>query len=169
VGLDQPGAPRVPARDGDCDVNIAQSSEFPGELLRREKSASAETECRGSSTELTPADRYAATFAPSREWMTRARCRGHIHPEWWFPKSSGRRAIDVCRHCPVLASCAGYSLAVGQTHGVVAGVKLRGLYYLDDDRARLLAVARRDAKPDPRQHERGLPTRSCPPHGTSAS
>lgn len=149
-------------------MKIVQTNEFPDELVRCDKSAS-EADSRGSYTDLTPADRYAATFAPSREWMTRARCRGHIHPEWWFPKSSGRRAIDVCRHCPVLASCAGYSLAVGQTHGVVAGVKLRGLYYLDDDRARLLAAARRDANPVPRQDVRGFPKHGGQTQESSAS
>ena len=149
-------------------MKTAQTNEFPNELNPCDKSAAA-ADSRGSSTELTPADRYAATFAPSREWMTRARCRGHVHPEWWFPKSSGRRAIDVCRHCPVLASCAGYSLAVGQTHGVVAGVKLRGLYYLDDDRARLLAAARRDANPVPRQDVRGFPKHGGQTQESSAS
>jgi len=60
--------------------------------------------------------------------------------------------IDNCRHeigWFELAPCAEYAINVSQTHGVMAGVRLCGLYHHDDDCKRLSTIAvlaRRHAK-----------------------
>lgn len=58
-----------------------------------------------------------------RRWMERAACADKPR-EWFFPErgQSTRRAIAVCRTCPVVAECVNYADRTGTQYGVWGGV-----------------------------------------------
>jgi WhiB family redox-sensing transcriptional regulator len=60
------------------------------------------------------------------EWVADARCRtAGFNPEWWFPSADDsvtrRRAVAVCRSCPVAAECLNYANRVGEVSGIWGG------------------------------------------------
>jgi WhiB family transcriptional regulator, redox-sensing transcriptional regulator len=52
-------------------------------------------------------------------WQDEALCRGHEHPELWFPKNHGGSARSICATCPVRADCLAFALDQGAD---IAGV-----------------------------------------------
>ena len=51
--------------------------------------------------------------------------------EWWYPPDNmkqsninARKALDICRSCPVIKQCLEYALA-NETHGIWGGLKER--------------------------------------------
>jgi WhiB family transcriptional regulator, redox-sensing transcriptional regulator len=66
--------------------------------------------------------------ARSREWMSRAACRGTPDPGLFFPVGTGSAAAEeaekakaVCARCPVRISCLAYALSTRQQYGVWGG------------------------------------------------
>lgn len=59
-------------------------------------------------------------------WSDLAACRGHHHPDAWFPSQgelsrSNREAIQLCRTCEVSAECLAYALT-HRTDGIWGGL-----------------------------------------------
>lgn len=61
----------------------------------------------------------------SEPWSHQAACRG-ADPNIFFPERGDhvavRRAVQVCRTCPVVADCLNYVLRIGEKDGVFAGL-----------------------------------------------
>lgn len=60
-------------------------------------------------------------------WTARAACRGHLEPELWWPDANNirsiRRALAVCRTCPVLAECREWALKhMPDSEGIAGGL-----------------------------------------------
>ena len=59
------------------------------------------------------------------EWMGRAHCLGDPKADDWFaPEDSPaqRKAISVCRRCPVRVDCGLHALTAQEDHGVWGGL-----------------------------------------------
>ncbi len=60
------------------------------------------------------------------EWRESAVCKSS-DPELWFPEhggDGGRKARNICRGCPVIASCAKATLKGDEKYGVWAGINV---------------------------------------------
>ena len=49
--------------------------------------------------------------------------RPGMDPEWWFPdrRTAARRAVRLCRHCPLMESCALAAIEAGHRYGIWGG------------------------------------------------
>lgn len=63
-------------------------------------------------------------------WRHLAACDGH-NTEYWFPEQSGatphnnpavRRAVQICKTCPVQTQCLEWALEKPETHGIWGGL-----------------------------------------------
>ncbi|WP_435829279.1 WhiB family transcriptional regulator [Pseudonocardia alni] len=87
--------------------------------------------------------------APGRgeelDWRARAACRD-VDPELFFPTAvngaalvaAERRALSVCRVCPVLAACRSWAI-VEQPHGIAGGMT-------EDERRRARRITPRQVR-----------------------
>ena len=65
-------------------------------------------------------------------WMKEGVCADYLQPDmWWdasdfFPSrgysATSRRAIEICRTCPVMAECAQYALDNDERSGIWGGL-----------------------------------------------
>jgi hypothetical protein len=59
------------------------------------------------------------------DWMEDAACKGHQHPDWWFPAAgytpNTAAAKDICAVCPVAEQCLAYALANDERSGIWGG------------------------------------------------
>jgi WhiB family redox-sensing transcriptional regulator len=67
---------------------------------------------------------YIAAYRARETWITRAACRDHPHPEWWYPRSgdTGARARAHCEVCPVRRECLERALADDYQSGIWGGM-----------------------------------------------
>lgn len=60
-------------------------------------------------------------------WQEQAACRGHEHPEWWFPSKDDawkvKLAKEICAGCPVKLECRAAGMA--ESDGVWGGLSER--------------------------------------------
>ncbi|MFC4506123.1 MULTISPECIES: WhiB family transcriptional regulator [Streptomyces] len=87
----------------------------------------------------------AADLPVNSNWRVRGAC-AQEDPELFFPIGNTGPALlqideakAVCRRCPVLETCAAWTLETGQTHGVSGGMS-------ENDRRRIKRRAARQAR-----------------------
>ncbi len=60
----------------------------------------------------------------ANDWRSRAACRDHPCPDWWFPIiGTGANAIGVCRGCPVRRDCGQDAADRDERFGIQAGFR----------------------------------------------
>lgn len=68
---------------------------------------------------------YLTQLAPDPAWADHGACRTHPDPDLWFAdghsKTRQRKAIAICRTCPVRAACLAHALTVRGLDGIWAG------------------------------------------------
>ena len=70
-------------------------------------------------------------------WIEHAACvHPSVDPDWFFPISEKpsnleqRKALEVCKACPVKTQCLTYALEQWPVHGIWGGLKNNQLRYL---------------------------------------
>lgn len=70
-------------------------------------------------------DALVTTQLANEAWMLDGACVG-ADPEWFFPtpqdRSGNKRAIAICKTCPVRTRCLDWSLRTDSTWGIYGGL-----------------------------------------------
>lgn len=66
-------------------------------------------------------------FSKPPKWTEQAVCAS-VDPELFYPEQGGstRKAIRICRTCPVASDCLAYAVSIGEREGIWGGVAPTG-------------------------------------------
>jgi WhiB family redox-sensing transcriptional regulator len=111
---------------------------------------------------------YIVRVAEARTaWVSKARCRSS-DPEIFFVHGAAqRKAVAICRHCPVVAECLAYALGNQMEFGVWGGMterQRRALLKQHPKVVKFFAAQRGQTRVDqggPRKALQGQPTRAA--------
>lgn len=82
----------------------------------------------GANSEGSPFDIVAFLVAVRPKWQRQAACIGYP-PEWWWPEANEdvnkKRALEICRRCPVRSECLEHGLDNRDEVGIWGGLTER--------------------------------------------